>query len=445
MPISLILSIVSLVMFLAVIIRFGKEGLAAAYLVGVPLFIFITRLAGLRFPTLATGIYSAAVGGLVCILYFFTRPSVTEYVISRRMTLSWMGLVILSIVWFVHHVVERQIAPMTVTAAEYFKWGYGIVYWMLALVVGIMFPVSYSRVQRLCRAIGWVALITIGVQLASYFLGLKDVSEAWGYRYSSVGRVSALSYAIIASIGSAGLLAGYGYAQPARPGLRKTLLLVIGIGILFAGTILGGTRSAAACIILTVVLFLGTFRLRYIPIGLTVLVMVGALFIFVIVPLLPGLAAGRVLKLESIVEGLSTRFDLAVSAFKILTDSPILGKTLFLRSVIGMEYSHNFTLQVLVETGIFGFVLLAAVMVKLVMNYGRAMAKTDRSLNPIVVPLMIVFFAAYFEAHAHEHLFNNRVWMLIGLFVSHPVYRTAPVVYNEYDLWNQRRAMQALA
>ena len=35
--------------------------------------------------------------------------------------------------------------------------------------------------------------------------------------------------------------------------------------------------------------------------------------------------------------------------------------------------------------------------------------------------------------------------MLIGLFVSHPVYRTAPVVYNEYDLWNQRRAMQALA
>ena len=112
---------------------------------------------------------------------------------------------------------------------------------------------------------------------------------------------------------------------------------------------------------------------------------------------------------------------LVKEAFNILKVSPAIGKTVRLDEIIGMTYSHNFTLQVLVETGLIGMTVYLSVFGAVMVKWIRSLADKSSSLFPIGGPLFLLFLVVILEAHAHGSIMNPALWMCYGLMAGHSI------------------------
>ena len=303
---------------------------------------------------------------------------------------------------------------------DYYKWAYSIVRWVLPLFMGLLLPMSAERVQRLLRAPAVLGLVTCGLMIVAYASGVADIARYPGYRYGISERGGA-GYAASAAIGTGALLGGYLICQE-RLTTRRILFVVSGLLTFLAAVVLSGTRSPLLVIPLAVVVALGFFGIRYLVLGLVGGVLVGLLAVFVIVPLLPPMAVKRAMSLPSIMEGLRLRIQLSIKAFDILKVSPAIGKTVRLDEIIGITYSHNFTLQVLVETGFLGWALYLSAVFAVAFKWLRMIANRRSILFPIGAPLLVLFLVIILEAHAHGSMMNSSVWLSFGIMAGHGIH-----------------------
>ena len=414
---AFLLATVGLVFYLR---RYRAEGIGALYLNGLHTFFLLTEIAGLSPSTLMTGMYSALTGAAACLLWFFHRPSETETELPRRgFSYPWMAFFLLWLLWFAHHMIERPTGTV-LWKAEYYKWAYSIVRWMLPLFAGLLLPMSAERVQRFLRATAVLGLVTCSLMIVAYASGLADIGRYPGYRYG-ISERGGSGYAAAAAIGTGALLGGYLICQE-RLTTRRIVFVVSGVLIFFSAVVLSGTRSTLLIMPLAVLAALGFFRIRYLVLGLVGGALVGLLAVSVVVPLLPPMAVKRAMSLPSIMEGIRLRTYLAMETFNILKVSPVIGKTVRLQEIIGITYSHNFTLQVLVETGLLGWALYLSAVGAVAFKWLRMIVNRRSLLFPIGGPLFLLFLVCILEAHAHGSIMNSSVWLCYGIMAGHGIH-----------------------
>jgi len=113
---------------------------------------------------------------------------------------------------------------------------------------------------------------------------------------------------------------------------------------------------------------------------------------------------------------------MAKQSLKILEESPAIGRTLGLQDVIDAPFSHNFTLQVLVETGLLGWGLYLAAFAMIVVKLCRMIARKGTALFLIGAPLFILALMNFLEAHAHASIMNVQMWMVLGVIAGHSIH-----------------------
>jgi len=396
--------------------RYRIEGIVALYLGGHLALYLLAHLVGVRIPTIGTGLFVFLTGGLAAVVWLFYRRVDAHLELPKTVTIAQVALVALFALWFVHHMIERGAAAVYYKV-EYYKWAYYLESWFLAMVVGFLFPCSAQRVQRFLRALAVLGLGVTGTIVLFYFTGVADVSQ-WGKHYAFAEGVHGGAYAGLAVISTGALLGGYLIAQD-RLTTRRIVFIMAGVLLLTTATILSGTRSSLLIIPVVGLVALGMFRFRYLPIGLGVAAVVAIPVIFFVVPLLPEGAVKRTLTYERISEGLQNRAYLLKRSFDILEYSPAIGKTVGLKPILGAAYSHNFTSQIMVETGLIGFSLYLMAFVGIAIKWARMLVNKRSTLFAIGAPLLLFMTAVFLEAHAHGSLRNNRFWMLLGLIAGH--------------------------
>lgn len=396
--------------------RYREEGIAALYFNGTWLFFLLGDLAGVPIPTLATGIYQVVTGTLALCLWLRARPREQGLELRRTVSFAWAAMFFLALFWLTHHLFERS-THVTLIHREYYKWAFLFVRWMLPLTMGLLFPLSAHRVQRFLRAAGILGLVTAGFAIVAYLTGLADIRGSEIVRYEFTEKAGQ-TYAVGASIGIGAVLGGYLIAQD-RLTVRRLVFVVSSLLVLFTAVVLSGTRSTVVFAFVTTFVALGFFRVRYMLLAGAVFAAAGFLALFVIAPALPAGSVGRALSWDMIKEGARVRIYLAKQSLKILEVSPAIGRTLGLVDVIDAPFSHNFTLQVLVETGLLGWGLYLAAFVTILAKLCRMIARKGTALFLIGAPLFILAFMNFLEAHAHASIMNVQMWMLLGIIAGH--------------------------
>ncbi len=417
----------AIVGLIALIWRYRAEAIVALYANGLTIFFLVTHFLGIHVPTIATGVFDFGLGMLACMIYLFKGSDGDPSELPKRPLGAWLAMFVLFLMWFTLHMLQRPTTHI-VLKAEYYKWAYGITYWALALLVGLLFPCSIARVHRLLRAIAILGLTMSAVMLMSYFAGLTDVSESWeGARYSISAKVGALGYAHRASISAAALLGGFMVAQGKKLSRRRIIFVLIAMLVFFGTVVLGGTRSSVIAILLGFLVAAGTFRFRYFPLGLGLMIILGIIGVFVIVPMLPAAGVQRVFSYATIAEGFQNRKDLLIRSLDILRASPAFGRTTGFETVVfGFAYSHNFTVQVLIETGLVGFPIYVGAWVGILARWVPTLKNRASISFQMAAPIMVMLVVVLFEAHAHGELSNHRLWLLVGILAGHSpaVFRT---------------------
>ena len=215
------------------------------------------------------------------------------------------------------------------------------------------------------------------------------------------------------------MLGGYVVAQP-KVSARRMVLILAGLLICVTTTVLGGTRSSMLIVIVTFLVALLTLRLRYLPIGAGVLAVAAVLWFSVVMPMLPRFAVQRTIDLASLEQGASVRVGLIQQAMTILHESPAFGRTLALGGVIGLDYSHNFTIQVLVETGLVGFVIYAVAVIAILRKTVRLLAQILDAVHR-GRPAVAADVQRHVGSPRARALAQPAPWMLLGLLAGHAV------------------------
>jgi len=427
--IILIFALVGLVFFLK---RYKIEGVAALYMNGLAMYHLLIGRGGGTIGPVATGALFFTTGILAILLWFFFPPRDLRNAMPKSLSIPYIILFGLSLVWLLHHFIERGMGT-PYQKVEYFKWAYALAWWILALIIGIIFPMSPARFQRFLRAVAVAGLASNSLIVIGYFLGAEDVSGSYGSRYAISEQLGSLTYAITASTSAGALLGGYLVCQE-KITTKRIILIIAGLGILAISCILAGTRSSLLIFPIVTLAALGTFKFRYIPIGIALLAAVGAIIVFIVVPLLPEMAASRSLTLESIESGLELRWLLVKEVFNILNVAPVFGRTVGLENIIGLTYSHNFTLQIMVETGILGFALYLMAVAMIAGKWIKLLLDRKSPLFKIAAQLSMLFLPVFIEAHAHSHLMNPRMWLLFAIMAGHsiPRYQYEETMLSEY-------------
>ena len=407
--------------------RYRDEGVAALYFNGTWLFFLLGDVAGVPIPTLATGIYQVGTGTLTMCLWLRPRPQEQGLELRRTVSFAWLAMFVLAMGWFTHHMFERPGYALLIHR-EYYKWAFLFVRWMLPLTMGLLFPLSAHRLQRFLRAVGVLGLVTGGFVIIAYFTGLADVGGT-ASRYMFTEKVGE-TYAAGASIGIGGVLGGYLIAQ-GRLTARRLVFVLSCLLILFAAVVLSGTRSTVLFAAVTIFAAIGFFRIRYMLLAAAGFVAAAMLAVFVIAPALPPGAVERALSWEMMMRGANQRIYMAKQSLQILKESPVIGRTLGLQDVIDAPFSHNFTLQVLVETGLLGWGLYLAAFVAILLRQCKMIAHKGTALFQIGAPLFILAFMNFLEAHAHASIMNLQMWMLLGIVAGHSIRGWEPAGVEE--------------
>ena len=397
--------------------RYREEGIAALYFNGTWLFFLLGDLAGVLIPTLVTGLFQVTTGTLAMCLWLRARPREQGLELPRTVSFAWAAMFLLALFWLTHHLLERSAYSLLIHR-EYYKWAFAFVRWMLPLSMGLLFPLSAHRIQRFLRAVGILGLVTAGFVIVAYFSGLASVSGT-GSRYMFTEKVGE-TYAAAASIGIGAVLGGYLVAQ-GRLTVRRLVFVLSSLLVLFTAAVLSGTRSTVLFAFMVTLVALGFFRIRYMLFAAAGFAAAAGLVFFVIAPTLPTGVVGRALSWEMIMRGANQRLYMAKQSLKILEESPAIGRTLGLQDVIDAPFSHNFTLQVLVETGLLGWGLYLAGFAMIVVKLCRMIARKGTALFQIGAPLFVLAFMNFLEAHAHASLMNLQMWMILGLIAGHSI------------------------
>jgi len=412
--VAILLGLVGLPFYLK---RYKVEGLAAMCINGLPVFYALAFFTGIGVTTVGTGAYFFVTGALATAIWMFhhRRDSYSE--LPKRLSAAPMALVLLFFMWLAHHIYERNVTLVT-NKEEYYRWAYYIVNWFMALIMGFVFPLSMERVQRFLRAVAILGLTSSAIMVIGYVVGLEDVSKSYGARYAISEQLTDLNYAVCASTSMGALLGGYLICQGRLTG-RRIAFVIAGAMLLLAAVILGGTRSSMLVILACGLAVMGVFRLRYIPIAVGGAAVAAVIAIFAVIPLLPEGGVKRTMSPDVLAAGFGNRFRLLMESFSILEVAPAFGKTVGLRDVIGATYSHNFTSQVLVETGLIGITLYLLAVIAIAVKWGKMLVHKQSPLFAIGAPLLMLMVPVFIEAHAHGSLRNGGLWMLLGLMAAH--------------------------
>ncbi|NLW86773.1 MAG: O-antigen ligase family protein [Planctomycetes bacterium] len=399
--------------------RYRLEGLVAAYAHGLPVFYLISDYIKLPLSREVTGAFLAVTGGISLMAFLFYRPQDASEGPQSRFTLAFGLLFVLALSWFIFHIFERFLTSIIMERVEFFKWAYSLTNWFLALGLGYFFCLNGLRVQRVLRAIAVLGIVMCTITLVFFFTGRGDLTLSYGMRFHATEHLGGGSYSIHAAMAAGGLLGGYLVAQH-RLSARRIVFVIAAMMLFVSTSILGGSRSPIVVMVLVVFFALGTFRFRYIPIALCSMVVALLIVVFVVAPLLPEGGFKRAMTFESMVDGVATRLWLVHESLNILNVSPVWGRTIGLEQVIGMAYSHNFTLQMLVETGLVGFGLYLSATTIVAIYWFKMLVGYQRAYFAIGAPLLIYFLAVWLEAHAHGDIMNRSLWFCLGAMAAHP-------------------------
>ena len=406
-------------------LRYRTEGLVGLYVCGVPILLLVTGLMGYRIPTIGTGIFSFLCAGIPCLLYLGGVGASDAGALQRRFSFGLLGLFVLFALWFIHHVIQRS-TFIILDRGEYYKWAYGITYWFLPLLLGYVFPLSAERVQRMLRATVMVGIAMSAILILSYLTGRADVSGSYGARYSPVAKLGGLNYATTASFAFGALLGGYVVCQ-GRLKPRRILFLIIAGATLVACTILGGTRSSLLATGLAILVCLSTFRFRYLPIGLVVAGVAGVIVMFIVIPAMPEATIARVMTYESFVKGTNVRIYLFKESFNILKIAPAFGTTMYMQEVTGSSYSHNFMIQILVETGLVGVAIFIPIAISVIIRWAIMLKNKKSPLFSIGAPLLLLLVPVFIEYSVHGGITSQQIWLLLGMMAGHAIRRSVSV------------------
>lgn len=429
---GILIAVASLIGLVFFLVRYKQEGIVAVYLAGLPVIYLITDWIGFNIPQEGTGAWLAVTSAIAFLCYFFRKPPDAAEGPARRFTLPVLLLVVLTLTWYVFHIFERVAATIIMERAEYFKWAYAITNWIMAMMVGFFFPLNATRVRRLLRAVAILGITMCIIVFIGYFAGRGDLATSYGKRYMASEKLGGGNYSIMAAMAAGALLGGYLVAQE-KLTARRIVFVVIALMLFMGASVLGGSRSPIVVMGLITLFAMGTFRFRYVPIGLAMGVIALAIVVLVIVPMLPEGGFKRAMTYESMVNGITVRLWLVYESFNILNVSPVWGQTIGLEQIIGMAYSHNFTLQMMVETGLVGFALYLASTALVGINWVKMLVGYQRTLFAIGAPLLIYFSAVWLEAHAHGDIMNRPLWFCLAVMAAHPPTSEALLPLMEYE------------
>jgi len=428
---SLCLVIVALLFLLAVFVYFRAEGFIALFLIGIGMIFILADRFNVTWTTAMTGTAYLVFFQVTLLWWWLAAREPLGVQLQRKYGFAVVAIMALWLFWEIKHTIERQ-SFSVVTPYEYYKWLYMMSSWAAPFVLGILFPLSQKRLRRLFLAVGMLGLALIVIVLLFYVTGQKDYSR-WGVRYTPAERLDSLQIGITGGIGISYLLAYLVLRQKSadKLGTFRTLLLMSAVGIMFVGIGLTGSRGPFAAALLTVIfaLFVSGGRAA-VRIGIACLVT--GTIVYLGIALVPSATLQRLAGIAGR-EGLGQRWHLLVESFNILNVAPGFGQTLNLRHIIGIEYSHQITTQVMVEMGLVGFALYLMAFVSGTWRWIHVcFLRRASDVWLFAGPLSVVFFFEVVQRNAAGHLASGDIWFILGMLMGHRLRRTGAGMDSGY-------------
>lgn len=241
------------------------------------------------------------------------------------------------------------------------------------------------------------------VVLCIMYLMLYDSNE----ETARIGGDAGLIIGILIGQGGASLFAGY------KMDLYKTRIVFIMIPLLLLSIIMSGTRSALiAFVLVTIILFFNDLKKMGInKIGVKVLLYTSSALLFLfIINKVPEQFAARIMNFN--LEGSEDRGMLLKIGINILQDN-LMGKVTGLYEYFPaeIEYSHNTTLQIIIEIGVVSLILyeiLIAGVLMYIYNHKIFERKISSGIFYYGLSILLVSFSA-------GSAYDAQYWMLLTL------------------------------
>jgi hypothetical protein len=325
-------------------------------------------------------------------MYFFALPALLIGSIQMKDRASWtVGVVLvmfsllgISVLWAANYLADYL--SMVEFSSYDFKrpafYFYGV---MVFGVLGVIasrnsssFLQGFLKTSAICSII-----------LAMLYLPLYDSSSG----LSRIGGDAGLIIGILLSQGVTSILAMI------WSGWFNRAVAFFSVPVLVFAIIMSGTRSALSVVVLSLVVFgallLGRARMWLVPHFFLGLVIIGVV-IYLGFDFIPDETLARITNFN--LEGSENRWALLTAAWAILFDYPF-GKT---AGYIGLfpaeiEYSHNATVQIVLEAGLFSIVFVLLLMFGIVRTFlmgGEAGSQIPRGFLFYAVGVYLVSFSA---------------------------------------------------
>lgn len=186
----------------------------------------------------------------------------------------------------------------------------------------------------------------VGIQQAGHAMARYQISETFG----------ALGVSLISLYG---ILSGIVLLKIDKPSVKKKLLIIGLIILLFVSILLSGSRMPLFLAIISILSVLYLKRPNFLMLGIFLI-----LFYFFVedvirsidtyLPFIPDITMERFFDYKT--SGVDVRIKLLKDSFQAIADYPF-GRNTGLSNLIGMEYSHNILVQAMLEFGLFAGIL----------------------------------------------------------------------------------------
>ncbi len=412
----IIAAIILLIVFLSF---FRAEGLMALFLMSEQLAFILVDFLHVQWSTVLTGLMRPLFF-VPCMLWWWLGGNKEEgLILPRRINFPVILILLLFVIWESKHFFEVQTISIT-DKYEYYKWAYMATRWGMAFILGMFMPLTILRLRRALLGMGILGLLLAAFIFISFIMGLEAFEST---HYSPSERATGLNVAIYGSIGGACLLAYLHLADEQKKSTIRRVVIGCCVALIWLVDLITSSRGPMAALFLvliaTLVLSGGKNAIR-IAIGLGAF----SFIIFLGWGLLTEDMKTRLFGRFFGSGGTETRARLFLWSFNILGVAPMLGRTVGVKNIIGIDYSHQITTQVMVELGLIGLFLFLMAFIPTLIRWARHAFRKGTAAQLFAAPLCIWLTYEFVERHVAGELASADFWLLMGILMGH---KLAPI------------------